>query len=166
MDNNKYGQLLTDSIKLHRNYFKEMVRLLGINCIYRAPQPNKHYTTYAEIESNYEPPIVVGCIFDEHPNQRTLNKIGWVAELDENASLISVPYDLPGVQQGALFVVPSGIDNAVGRLFRVSKLSNIMVYPASVTCEIVPEYEDTFEPSLYNHQTDSFNLLNEEDDTI
>lgn len=166
MDNNKYGQLLTDSIKLHRNYFKEMVKLLGINCIYRAPKSSKSYTTYAEIDSNYEAPILVGCIFDEHPNQRTLMKMGWVSELQESSSLMSVPYDLTGIQAGALFIVPSGIDSATGRLFRVVKLSNIMIYPASITCEIVPEYEDTYEPSLQNHQTDSFNLLNEEDNTL
>jgi len=163
---NKYGQLLTGSIKLHRNYFKEMVKLLGINCIYRAPKPNKSYTTYADIDSNYESPELVGCIFDEHPNQRTLMKMGWVSELQDTSSLISVPYDLAGIQAGALFIVPSGIDTATGRLFRVVRLSNIMIYPASITCEIVPEYEDTFEPALYNHKTDSFNLLNEEDNTL
>lgn len=166
MNGSKYGQLLTDSIRIHRGYFNEMVRLLGINCIYRAPKSNKYYTTYAEIESNYECPILVGCIFDEHPNQRTLTKIGWVSELQETSSLISVPYDLYGIQNSALFIVPSGIDSAKGRLFRVVKISNIMVYPCSLTCEIVPEYENTFEHSLLNHKTDSFNLLNGEDDTL
>ena len=77
----KYGLLLNNDIKLHRGYFDEMIRLLGIQVIYRAPLPDKHYTTYAEIESNYAEPILVGCIFDEHPTQQTLKKMGWVAEL-------------------------------------------------------------------------------------
>ena len=77
----KYGLLLNKDIKLHRGYFDEMIRLLGIQVIYRAPLPDKHYTTYAEIESNYAEPILVGCIFDEHPTQQTLKKMGWVAEL-------------------------------------------------------------------------------------
>lgn len=163
----KYGLLLNNDIKLHRGYFDEMIRLLGIQVIYRAPLPDKHYTTYAEIESNYAEPILVGCIFDEHPTQQTLKKMGWVAELQQNSSFIHVPYDLPDLQQGALFIVPSGIDNAKGRLFRVVSMSTSMVYPASVTCEIVPEYENTYVPETnddYVHSTD--NLLNEEQETM
>ena len=163
----KYGLLLNNDIKLHRGYFDEMIRLLGIQVIYRAPLPDKHYTTYTEIESNYAEPILVGCIFDEHPTQQTLKKMGWVAELQQNSSFIHVPYDLPDLQQGALFIVPSGIDNAKGRLFRVVSMSTSMVYPASITCEIVPEYENTYVPETnddYVHSTD--NLLNEEQETM
>lgn len=163
----KYGLLLNNDIKLHRGYFDEMIRLLGIQVIYRAPLPDKHYTTYAEIESNYAEPILVGCIFDEHPTQQTLKKMGWVAELQQNSSFIHVPYDLPNLQQGALFIVPSGIDNARGRLFRVVSMSTSMVYPASITCEIVPEYENTYVPETnddYVHSTDT--LLNEEQETM
>lgn len=163
----KYGLLLNNDIKLHRNYFNEMVKLLGIQVIYRATLPNKHYTTYAEIESNYSQPILVGCIFDEHPTQQTLKKMGWVAELQQNSSIIHVPYDLPNLQQGCLFIVPSGIDNAKGRLFRVVSMSNSIVYPASVSCEIVPEYEDTFIAETnydYTHSTD--NLISEEQDSM
>lgn len=53
-----------------------MTSLIGINVVYRAPQKDKHYTTYAEIESNYQKPEVVGCIFEEHPEQQTLKKLG------------------------------------------------------------------------------------------
>ena len=55
--------------------------MLGIYVIYRAPKPNKRWTTYGEIDSNYEPPRLIGCIFDEHPTQQTLKKMGWVSEL-------------------------------------------------------------------------------------
>ena len=160
---NKYGTLLTPDIKLHRNYFNEMVRLLGIQVIYRAVKPGKKYTNYAELDTNFEAPLLEGCIFDEHPTQQTLKKMGWVSELQESSSIIHVRYDLPNIQQGALFIVPSGIDNAKGRLFRVVKLTNGMVYPASITCEIVPEYENTFEESLHDHKYTSFNLLGEEE---
>lgn len=162
--NSNYGILLTPDAKLHRSWFKQMTKLIGINVIYRAPKPSKHYTTYAEIESNYEKPQVVGCIFDEHPQQQTLKKLGWAAELQESESIIHVPYDLEGIQQGALFIIPSGIDNAVGRLFRVSKLSNIMIYPASIACQIAPEYENTYEKSQSDFKHTSFNLLNDEDE--
>lgn len=159
----KYGLLLGPDIKLQRHYFQEMCQLIGINVVYREPKKDKHYTTYSEIKSNYKDPILVGCIFDEHPTQQTLKKIGWVSELQESASIIHIPYDTPGIQQGALFTVPSGLDDGKGRLFRVTKLSNIMVYPASITCEIVPEFENTYEVASDNFEQTSFNLLNEED---
>lgn len=166
MDNNDYGILLKQDAKLHRNYFNEMCKLIGINVIYRSPLPDKHWTTYAEIDGNFAPPLLVSCIFNDHPDQRTLKKMGWVAELQPNASLISVPYDLPNIQVGALFIVPSGLDHAKARLFRVTEISNIMIYPSSITCTIVPEYEDTYDKSLYDHTTNSFNLLNEEGDGL
>ena len=160
-----YGLLLhEDDIKLQRNWFIEMCNLIGANVIYRANRPNKTWTTYAEIESNYYEPILAPCIFNEFPDQQTMKKLGWVSELDENASIISVPYDLTNLQVGALFIIPSAIDKSKGRLFRVIKLSTIMIYPASITCALVPEYENTFTESSYIHVTDSFNLLNREDD--
>lgn len=144
MEHQKYGQLLTPDIRIHRQYFREMCKLLGIRVLYRAPKIDKSYTTYREIESNYKEPILIGCIFDEHPTQQTLKKIGWVSELNENSSFIHVDYDLPGLQQGALFIIPSGLDDGKGRLFRVVKMVNEIVYPSSITCEIVPEYTDDF----------------------
>ena len=88
-----YGLLLRPDVKLHRQYFKEMTRLLGIQVIYRSNKPDKHWTTYAEIDSSYNPPMLVGCIFDEHPTQRTMKKLGWDSELSTDVSVISVPYD-------------------------------------------------------------------------
>jgi len=164
-DNEKYGLLLTPNIKLHRQYFREMVRLLGIQVLYRAPRPNKHFNTYAEIESDFMPPIRVGCLFEGTPTQQTMKKLGWVAELDTEASIIHVDYDLPDIQVGALFIVPSGIDESKGRLFRVTKMSYNQIYPASITCEIVPEYEDTIDQVAMNDYTASdFNLITEEPD--
>lgn len=141
----KYGQLLNSSIKINRQYFREMVKLLGIYVLYRAPKKHEtKYTTYAEIDVDYEPPIKIGCIFDEHPTQQTLKKMGWMSELQNDSSIIHVDYDLPHLQQGSLFIIPSGLDDGKARIFRVVKLSTSIVYPASITCEIVPEYIDNF----------------------
>lgn len=145
MEHQKYGTLLTPDIRIHRQYFREMVKLLGIRVLYRAPRPGHKYTKYAEMDTNYFPPILIGCIFDEHPTQQTLRKMGWMSELQENSSFIHVDYDLPGLQQGALFIIPSGLDDGNGRLFRVIKMATSIVYPASIACEIVPEYIDNFE---------------------
>lgn len=161
MENN-YGLLINPDIKLHRNYFSEMVKLIGVTVLYRAPKPGKKYTFYAEIDANYQESFPVGCIFNEHLDQKTVKKIGWLSELQDGESIISVPYDLKDLQVGCLFVVPSGLDNAKGRLFRVTELSNIMIYPASITCKIVPQYEDEYNRDLLDHSTNSFNLFEEE----
>lgn len=163
---NKFGVLLSEDAKIFRQYFEELVALIGIQVFYRAPLPGKSYTNYTEIESNYYEPIQVGCIFQEHPDQQTLKKIGWVSELQENSSIIHVPYDLPELQQGALFFLPSGLDNSPSRLFRVIRMQNIMVYPSSISCEIVPEYENTFSPGHYDYTQTSFNLLMEQEDDM
>ena len=160
-----YGFLLNkEDILLQRSYFKELVTMLGVQVKHRAPRPDKHYTTYSEIKSNYFEPETVGCIFTEHLDQRTMKKLGWNSELSTNASVISVPYDLQGIQQGSLFYIPSAFDNTHERLFRVVEISSIMIYPASLTCKIVPEYENTFSDNLFDHKRNSFNLLNTEDD--
>lgn len=160
-----YGLLFKEKdMLLHRGYFSELVKLIGVQVIHRAPRPSKTYTTYAEVESNYFEPQAVGCIFDEHPTQRTMKKLGWNAELDASASIISVPYDLNGIQQGSLFVIPSAVNPSIGRLFRVVEISSIMIYPSSLTCRIVPEFENTFTNNSYVHKNNSFNLLNREED--
>jgi hypothetical protein len=164
-----YGILLNGkNIKLHRTWFKQLLALHGINCKYRAPLPNKANDTYGDLQTGYKPEITVGCLFEEHPNQKSLRKAGWVAELQEGSSMIHVPYDLPDLQVGALFEVPSGLDNGKGRLFRVISMSNIMIYPASIACEIALEYESNDEQRLITaaHEKEDMPLLidREEDD--
>jgi hypothetical protein len=41
-------------------------------------------------------------------------------------------------------------------------MQNIMIYPASITCRIVPQYEDDYNRAMLDHSTNSFNLLEEE----
>ena len=164
---NNYGLLLNKDIKLHRQYFKQMTKLLGINCLYRAPLMGKTHNTQGDLEANYTKPVTVGVIFQDHPDQKTLRKMGWVSELQENSSIIHVAYDLSGLQEGALFTIPSGLDNAEGRTFRVISMQNIMVYPASIACEVAPEYFDTdVKNSTQDFTQTNFNVLldNEEDD--
>lgn len=156
-----YGLLITKDIKLYRTWFKQMTALHGINCKYRAPLKNKEYDIRGDLQTGYKPAILVGCIFDEHPNQKSLKKAGWIAELQEGSSMIHVPYDLPDLQVGALFDVPSGLDSGADRTFRVISLSNIMIYPASIACEIALEYESNDEQQLITtaHEREDMPLL-------
>lgn len=165
MEGRDTGLLLNkEDIELHREYFKEMVDLLGIITLYRSPKV-KERDLYGEIDAIYNQPIPVGCIFDEHPTIWTMRKLGWNSELSEEMSVIHVPYDLPGLQAGALFIIPSGIDKTEGRVFKVKRMSTTMVYPASIACEIGPVFESEFERSnLENFQSTGFTLLREEED--
>ena len=162
-----YGLLIGKDIKLHRTWFKQMTALHGINCKYRAPLANKTYDTRGDLQTGYKPEIIVGCLFEDHPDQRSLKKAGWVAELQEGASVIHVPYDLPDIQVGALFEVPSGLDDGKGRVFRVISMSNIMIYPASITCELALEYDSVDELHLITtacEKEDMPLLMDREDD--
>lgn len=162
-----YGLLINKDIKLHRTWFKQMTALHGINCKYHAPLANKANDVHGDLQTGYKPEILVGCLFEEHPNQKSLRKAGWVAELQEGSSIIHVPYDLPGLQVGALFEVPSGLDGGKGRLFRVISMANIMIYPASIACEIALEYSSVDEQRLStsaHEQEDMPLLIDREDD--
>ena len=165
MENFDTGLLLNkNNIQLHRNWFREMTKLLGIIVQYRYPI-KKDYDMYGELDANYSLPEPVGVIYDEHPNQWTMKKLGWVSELDEGLSIIHVPYDLKELQVGSIFVVPAGVDGGEPRMFRVIKMSTIAVYPASVTCEIGPLIKNDFESSQSQDFTrTNFNVLNEEED--
>lgn len=167
MEDRDTGLLLNKAnIQLHRNWFKEMTKLIGIIVQYEYPLPdNKDYNLYGELKTAYSEPEPVGVIYDEHPNQWTMKKLGWVAEMDEDLSVIHVPYDLHGLQVGSLFLIPPGVDGGETRVFRVVKMSTIAVYPASVTCFIGPMIKDTFEESIARDYTrTNFNAIIEEDD--
>ena len=164
MEQKDVGILLREkNIKLQRHYFNETVKLIGIQCIYRAPIDGKSWDGWGELNAYYQPPIQVGVLFEEHPTQKSLKKRGWVAELQENSSLIAVPYDLKDLQVGALFIIPSGLDNAKGRVFKVISMENIAVYPASITCEIAPVYESIFDRQQMQHEDNNMNLLLDDD---
>ena len=169
MENNheeaKTGLLFnSNNIKIARQYFREAVRLIGIYVLYRAPKTDKQYTLHAELDSAYEEPKLIGCIFHEHPDVKTMRKLGWASDLQSNSSLIEVDYDLEGLQQGAMFIIPSAIDNTIGRLFRVVNMQTSMLYPASITCEVVPEYTSNFDSTkTTDFENTSYNLLNRED---
>lgn len=165
MESKDTGLLLDPAnIKLHRKYFEEMVRLLGIQVVYRAPREDKHYNGHGELDSFYYEPMSVGCLFEEHPVEKTMRKLGWNSELMENSSVIHVPYDLFGLQKGALFLVPSAFDHSKGRLFRVEEMSAIAVYPASIACRIAPVWKSDFEPSQLQHEDNDFSLLGGEEE--
>ena len=140
MKNNDTGILLNDqNIKLHRQWFKQMTKLIGLNVIYQAPKdtdPNiKTYNRYGELDPEYEEGIVVGCIFDEHPTQKTMRKLGWNAEMADTSTVIHVPYDLPNVAahvvwhllrpNNAHILLPGGVQRCLVGLVQCLQLGQL-----------------------------------------
>lgn len=165
----KTGLLLDpENIKLHRLYFSQMCQLLGIKVLYRAPiDSSKQYNGYGELDSHYLPAISVNCIWDEHPSEKTMKKLGWNTELADTTAVIHVPYDLQGLQAGCLFIIPSGLDNTTGRVFKVLRMTNIAIYPASISCELGPMLKNTDEKStIQDFKHTNFNLLEGEENDI
>lgn len=166
LNNDKYGILLNDDAKLYRTWFIEAAELQGIKLIYRTPLKEQVFDKYGEVDSPYSNPIITYGFFEDHPDQKTMKKMGWVAELQENSSFVHVRYDLPGLQIGSQFIVPSGLDNVPGRVFRVISMKAGMIYPASISCELALEYKDTSEKTeIYDFSQDTFTkLIDKEDD--
>lgn len=164
MKNEDTGLLLNkQNIELNRSFFKEFLRLHGINVLYRAPIPStKTYNMYGELDTNYEQPIKVSCIYDEHPTQKTMRKLGWNTELSDTSVVIHVPYNM-NVESGGLFIIPSGLDKSEGRVFKVLRMSNIAIYPASISCELGPMMVNTTERTqVVDFKDSNFNVLGDE----
>lgn len=161
MEQRDTGILLNaHDIKLHRQYFNEMVKLLGVQVLYRpVKEGSKTYNGYGELDAFYDAPLLVGCIFEEHPNPKTMRKLGWNSELEENLSIIHLPYDLERLQRGNIVIVPSPIDHTQGRVFRIEEMSSIMVYPSAITCKIGPIFESTIQGDERDYSSSNFNLL-------
>ena len=164
MDRNDTGLLLNpNNIKLQRFYFKQMVKLIGIITLFRPIiDKSKQYNGVGELDAYYKSPERVGCIFEEHPTEKTMKKCGWVAELNTEASIIHVPYDLKGLERGSLFIIPSALDHSEGKLFKVIEMSTIAVYPASIACKIGPVWESNYNESELNFKGSNFSLLRDD----
>lgn len=75
---NEYGVLINSDIKLHRSWFSQMAKLIGIKLRYFAPlESYKNFDLHGDLDSRYYPPLEnVFGIFEEHPDQKTLKKMG------------------------------------------------------------------------------------------
>lgn len=167
MEDRDTGLLLNKkNIELNRFYFKQALKLYGINVLYRAPRKDqKQYDLHGELDALYTEPIVVACIYNEHTDQKTMKKLGWNAERHESTPVIHVPYDTPNLEAGCLFEIPSGLDNSKARVFKVIDMSSIPVYPASIACKLGPMMQNELEHSqLIDFNKTDFNVLREEED--
>ena len=161
------GRLVHEDAKRWREYFKEMADLLGITVFYQHPlEDTKSYNLHGELETQYSELEETDVIFEEFPKQQTLRKLGWFSEGQEPMPMIQCSWDLPNIQIGSRFVIPSGIDNAKGRVFRVTKMSNELQFPANCYCQIAPDFDEVNKNRPENQRVESstgFTYLKDED---
>ena len=134
---------------IHRKYFQEMLDLYGIASMYfQVRKETAHYNEAGEFSAFYHDPIFCRILFDQVPKISTLKKLGWTSELDSTQPLVHVDYDLPELQVGACFAVEDPMRPGKSRLFRITKMSMGIIYPASVTCQLVAVLGDIPENTL------------------
>lgn len=79
--------------------------------------------------------------------------------------MIHVAYDVPGIQAGGIFTIPSGLDNAAPRKFKVLRLQNSAIYPSSISCELGPLLDDRDELApVRDFRASNFNLLADDEE--
>lgn len=133
------NSLITNDLEIQRYYFDEACDFYGIPARYFQVKPGMHWTVAGEMSSNFFDPIKTRPIFDEAPKVSTLKKLGWVPELNEEVPpLAHLSFTLPGLQVGCLLEVKDPLAVDKGRMFRITKMKTGIIYPASVTCQIVP----------------------------
>ena len=150
--------LVKSDALMHRHYFKEMLKLYGIDGMYfQVKEDTINYNETGELSAEYLEPIPCQMIFDQVPKVSTLKKLGWTTELDQSQPLIHVDFDLKGLQIGACFNIEDPLRPGKGRLFRVTKLSVGIIYPMCVTCQIVAILGDKPEKTLQPEKALSIN---------
>lgn len=129
--------IIQNDAKMQRKYFNEMLDFYGIPAQYFQCKPGKKYNSVGEMKDCFFDPIRTKVLFDQVPSIKTLKKLGWVTELDQQQPLVHVKYDLPGIEQGCVFSIKDPLKENEGRLFRITKMSMGIIYPANITCQIV-----------------------------
>lgn len=158
------GLLVDDDAKIFRGFFKEMAKLRGIRCKYQYVLPGKDYTIYSELKATYSEEVLADIVFEEMPTQRTLRRHGWFSEdkKDDTPYIAHVSFDLPYLQKGCLFWVPSGA-TGVHKPFRVEDISTVIEFPASLTVKLAPYIQDKNHSSVDSYQSSNTNYLRTEE---
>lgn len=148
MSRRRESLVKADALRFRR-YFKEVLKLYGIDGMYyQVKEGTAGFNSQGEFSALYEQPVPCQMLFDQVPKISTLKKLGWTSELDQNQPIIYVDFDLPGICMGALFSIEDPLRPGKGRLFRVTKLQVDLVYPSSVACQIVAVLGDSPENTL------------------
>lgn len=132
------NSILQNDLEILRYYMDEKLDLYGIPAQYYQVKPGMTWTVAGEMKANYFDAVRTKVLFDQAPTVSTLRKLGWLTELNgDTQPIVHVSYNLPGLSVGCVFEVKDPLAIDQGRLFRVTKMSVGIIFPAFVTCQLV-----------------------------
>ena len=149
------GLLNRQDAKIFRGYFNEMVKLIGQSVGYQYVV-KKELTIHSEDNSILSAPIRIDILFDENPQVDTLNRLGWVSELNQQKPIvINMPYNTPNLTVNARVTIESVDGVARPRVFKITKIVSDLEFPDAYTCAIVPVFDQYVQKNQYtlvNHE--------------
>lgn len=149
------GLLNRQDAKIFRGYFNEMVKLIGQSVAYQYVV-KKELTIHSEDNSLLSAPIRIDILFDENPQVDTLNRLGWVSELNQQKPIvINMPYNTPNLTVNARVTIESVDGVARPRVFKITQIASDLEFPDAFTCAIVPVFDQYVQKNQYtlvNHE--------------
>lgn len=143
------GLLNRQDCKIFRQYFSEMVKLIGQSVGYQFVVEKK-MTIHSEDNSTLSVPIRLDVLFDENPSVDTLNTLGWTSELNTmQPVVVNVPYNTPKLSVGARMTIESVDGVQRPRVFKVTKIISDLEFPDAFTCAIVPVFDQYEQKNQY-----------------
>lgn len=143
------GLLNRSDSKIFRQYFIEMVKLIGQSVGYQYIV-KRETTIHSEDNSKFSMPIRIDILFDENPTVDTLNTLGWMSEMNEQKPIvINMPYNTPNLTVDARIIVESVDGIARPRVFRITKIVSDLEFPDAFTCAIVPVFDQYVQKNQY-----------------
>ena len=143
------GLLNRSDSKIFRQYFIEMVKLIGQSVGYQYIV-KRETTIHSEDNSKFSMPIRIDILFDENPTVDTLNTLGWMSEMNEQKPIvINMPYNTPNLTVDARIIVESFDGVARPRVFRITKIVSDLEFPDAFTCAIVPVFDQYVQKNQY-----------------
>jgi hypothetical protein len=149
------GLLNRKDAKIFRNYFSEMVKLIGQSVGYQYVVERK-LSIHSEDNSKLSMPIRIDILFDENPQVDTLNRLGWVSEINgQKPIVINMPYNTPNLTVNARVIIESVDGTPRPRVFKITKIVSDLEFPDAYTCAIVPVFDQYIQKNQYtlvNHE--------------
>lgn len=143
------GLLTRDDSLIFRKYFSEMCKLLGQSVGYQYIT-KKEVTIHSEDNSEFSMPIRIDILFDENPSIDTLNRIGWISEINDQQPIIAnLSYNTPNLTVGARIIVGSVDGTDRPRVFSISKIASDLEFPDAYTCALVPVFDQYKQKNIY-----------------
>lgn len=143
------GLLNRNDAVIFRKYFSEMCKLIGQSVGYQYVVA-KDMTIHSEDNSQLSAPVRLDILFDENPSIDTLNKIGWVSELNSQQPVIAnLPYNTPKLTVNARITIESVDGVSRPRVFKITKIVSDLEYPDAYTCALVPVFDQYPQKNQY-----------------